>query len=106
VARSASVAANNVPRGTRRVIVFLPSAEVRSLPASLLASLRHFDPCLQSGRARSGPPTRGSLPTAIDPRADKRGHIATLSFHRCQSRASCARHCRVRSDRGAARRVP
>src|ERR1700722_4516214 len=35
VARRASVAASNVPRGTRRVIVFLPSAEVRSLPASL-----------------------------------------------------------------------
>jgi len=28
-------AASNVPRVTRRVIVFLPSAEVRSLPASL-----------------------------------------------------------------------
>src|SRR5580704_18244459 len=37
VARSASVAASNVPRGTRLVIVFLPSAEVRSLPASLPA---------------------------------------------------------------------
>src|ERR1700730_17081102 len=35
VARRANVAASNVPRGTRRVIVFLPSAEVRSLPASL-----------------------------------------------------------------------
>src|SRR5580693_1910453 len=35
VARSASVAASNVPRGTRLVIVFLPSAEVRSLSASL-----------------------------------------------------------------------
>src|ERR1700719_1856591 len=30
VARRASVAASNVPRGTRRVITFLPSAEVRS----------------------------------------------------------------------------
>src|SRR5580692_9530150 len=37
VARSASVAASNVPRGTRRVIIFLPSAKVRSLPASLPA---------------------------------------------------------------------
>src|SRR5580692_10481986 len=37
VARKASVAASNVPRGTRLVIVFLPSAEVRSLPASLPA---------------------------------------------------------------------
>src|SRR5580704_17477826 len=35
VARRASVAASNVPRGTRRVITFLPSVEVRSLPASL-----------------------------------------------------------------------
>ena len=35
VARRASVAASNVPRGTRLVIVFLPSAEVRSLPAPL-----------------------------------------------------------------------
>src|ERR1700722_18343775 len=35
VARRASVAASNVPRGTRLFIVFLPSAEVRSLPASL-----------------------------------------------------------------------
>src|SRR5580692_9620843 len=35
VARSASVAASNVPRGTRLFITFLPSTEVRSLPASL-----------------------------------------------------------------------
>src|SRR4029077_9179821 len=37
VARRASVAASIVPRGTRLCITFLPSAKVRSLPASLPA---------------------------------------------------------------------
>src|SRR5580704_10242477 len=37
VASIASVAASNVPRGTRLFITFLPNAEVRSLPASLPA---------------------------------------------------------------------
>src|SRR5580658_2313501 len=37
VARSARVAASNVPRDTRLIITFLPSAEVRSQPASLRA---------------------------------------------------------------------
>src|ERR1700731_16573 len=35
VARRANVAASNVPRGTRRIITFLPNAEGRSQPASL-----------------------------------------------------------------------
>src|SRR5258708_37017406 len=36
VASRASVAASNVPRDTRLFIMFLPSAEVRALPASLM----------------------------------------------------------------------
>ena len=70
VARRASVAASNVPRGTR-LCHNIPPECGSPVPAGFLAgSVRHFDPYVQSGRARFG-----ELLIALHPRvtcADRR----------------------------------